>query len=1573
MADLENLLRKKLNNADISLLLDIITNPSASGNVSENIKNILQIFRGYLNCDLIEIWSPFVEEDNIIFIQNDYELSDTATDSFIKKSLKKEYTSKQYTATPVWVNKSIQWLQLTEQKNLLVRQKIALEASFKTVIALPVILHTKPTYLIYVYYKQVIPKNANTEKLLNICAKQLSIQLEQSAQYELIQNFLTKSTDLICVTNFKGIILDASDSFYEILDHPTNEILLTNFADHSFSKKVVIDKEFIDLHTNEPKMTFETEYHSGGNIITITWNATVIHHSHSIIFSGKNISEKIEFANHLKKNNLLLKQAYSEISTILTNINELVYRLNPEGNILEINDSVIKLLGYQRNEMIGQSFLQFSHVDEVEELYKLVITNRNNDNIVKNFNHRIKAKNGNWIWLSTSGQTIFDAQGTPLYLLCLSKDIEERYQAEQNSRLLNEKYYSYFLLGPVPTLVLNLEENNIIENNEAASRLYGYSKEEFAKLHPKNIRIDDNIIEAPFKSIKTVNKKENPNSLSLKQKHQKKDGTVFYAAVQAKQVMVGNQLCIIYAVEDITATVEFEIHLKEKALPHHFFQDHVNESFFIFSTQTPVSIHLNISFLVKVICDEFHLKDANPAFANRYGFSSPDQLIGAPLKKILAINKLDLESLISSVIENDFYLKDYELEVVNYLNQKKYYLMTIRGFVENGKLVSIWGLSLDITDSKMARLELEKSLQRFKMFSDKSTDSISMYELSKPVFLLQEREKLKKEIFENAFLSESNEILPKRIGLRNEEVYDYPLNKIIALQNIDANAIFDEFIKNDYALNNFECMATDRDANPVYLSVTLKCLVEKNYLLKFWSVIKNITKVKLEERKTAFLAKIIDQAKDVIYTLNNHFIVLTWNNSAEEFFGVAKEMAIGKSIEALFDPENTSFNKKEIRNAIRRKGNWTGEIEFTNHLNHKQIILYSTVSEIRDDAEMVTGLIINGKDITEKKQTEALVEESEKRFFKIADLAPLMIWQTGKNGEKLFYNKKIAEFTGLSQETLHHTPWEKLVYEEDQQSISLYLQKQINEQQPFSIGYRLKHNTGMYKWILDKAIPRFLPNGEFDGYIGICVDIHDTKQSFEIIKESEDRFRNMADNAPVMIWQTDHLDKVVYYNQGWLAFTGKTLEAELNMPWYEKIYEGDREKATLDYHSAFTKKESFILEYRLISKTNECKWVLDRGTPRFLENGSFAGYIGVCIDIQHLKQTEIELKYANRRYEIINEASNEALYEIDLKKMIRFWSIGFTKLFGHQNLQATNENWLHLIHPDDREKAEKAFIDFSPEAIKKNNIVKCEYRFLKADNTYCIVEDTGFFVFDEEGHPEKIIGTKKDITQQKEMEARLLQTEIDKQVAINKAMIDGQEKEKLGLSLELHDNINQLISSAKLYMEVAKRNNTHLEMIEKSIDTLSVAVQEIRRLSKALNPVTINKLNLVDAIEQLVYDMLQTDKLSIEFDTAGFNYTITLPQLNLYLYRIVQEQINNIIKYAKTNKAKIQLENDQNFLLLKISDKGAGFDINQKIAGIGLSNIRNRVSLFKGTTNIISAPGKGCQIEIKIPLHIDYF
>ena len=237
---------------------------------------------------------------------------------------------------------------------------------------------------------------------------------------------------------------------------------------------------------------------------------------------------------------------------------------------------------------------------------------------------------------------------------------------------------------------------------------------------------------------------------------------------------------------------------------------------------------------------------------------------------------------------------------------------------------------------------------------------------------------------------------------------------------------------------------------------------------------------------------------------------------------------------------------------------------------------------------------------------------------------------------------------------------------------------------------------------------------------------------------------------------------------------------------------------------------------------------------------------------------------------------------------------------------------------------------------------------------------------------ERIASLVAVIIDSKRMEETLLRQELNKQKIVAQAMVDAQEKERAEIGKELHDNINQILSTTKLYLELARNdNNERLNLITRSAGNIHQAIHEIRNISRSLVPSSIRDLGLQDSIVDLVESIKMTGTIHIEFYPVGnFDEKIS-DKAKLMLFRIIQEQTNNVMKHSGAHHLIIELtyEETGNNIELSITDDGKGFNPEKvRKKGLGLSNIMSRADLFGGKVTIQSAEGRGCKLRVQVPV-----
>jgi PAS domain S-box-containing protein len=354
-------------------------------------------------------------------------------------------------------------------------------------------------------------------------------------------------------------------------------------------------------------------------------------------------------------------------------------------------------------------------------------------------------------------------------------------------------------------------------------------------------------------------------------------------------------------------------------------------------------------------------------------------------------------------------------------------------------------------------------------------------------------------------------------------------------------------------------------------------------------------------------------------------------------------------------------------------------------------------------------------------------------------------------------------------------------------------------------------------------------------------------------------------------------------------------------------------------------------------------------------------------EIENIRQQvsdQQEVARNHERFAYITRVMNDCIWDWDLSTGKIYRAESFTALCGYsrEDLQTGENWWFEKIHPEDRERV----IEKIKQALTAGeNDWYDEYRFLCSDGQYKHLADKAYFVY-ENGKPVRGVGVVQDMTVKKKRQADQ-----------NKAIIHAQEKERGEISKELHENVSQMLSSVSVLLGYLTSADQESEAsgeegksyLEKSQHYLKQAIAEIRKISYTLDASLIQEVGLQEPVEEITEHMRQQGIPEVHLNYSAKLEKAMHTEQKLAIYRIIQEQTNNILQHAKAGKVTISLTRKMDQLYLSIQDDGIGFHAGKyQGEGVGLINIRNRVEAFHGTIQIKSAPGEGCCLEVKMPV-----
>jgi two-component system, cell cycle sensor histidine kinase and response regulator CckA len=246
---------------------------------------------------------------------------------------------------------------------------------------------------------------------------------------------------------------------------------------------------------------------------------------------------------------------------------------------------------------------------------------------------------------------------------------------------------------------------------------------------------------------------------------------------------------------------------------------------------------------------------------------------------------------------------------------------------------------------------------------------------------------------------------------------------------------------------------------------------------------------------------------------------------------------------------------------------------------------------------------------------------SDEMYRLIVEAVPEGIWVVNSQGGTLFSNRRMAKILGLDFESMTEQNCFDCVFPDELADAQRHFASGLaGDRTPFE--FRLRRGDGSPIWVCISSMPMFDDSGVPVGILGMFSDISERKQAEAALRESEERFRNMADTAPVMIWVTDPNKLATFFNRRWLEFRGRTTEEELGFGWTVGVHPEDIEACIAIYGSAFETRSRFQTEKRLLRADGEYRSLLCTGVPRFTDSGVFAGYVGCSVDITELRRTQ---------------------------------------------------------------------------------------------------------------------------------------------------------------------------------------------------------------------------------------------------------------------------------------------------------------------------------------------------------------
>jgi PAS domain S-box-containing protein len=485
------------------------------------------------------------------------------------------------------------------------------------------------------------------------------------------------------------------------------------------------------------------------------------------------------------------------------------------------------------------------------------------------------------------------------------------------------------------------------------------------------------------------------------------------------------------------------------------------------------------------------------------------------------------------------------------------------------------------------------------------------------------------------------------------------------------------------------------------------------------------------------------------------------------------------------------------------------------------------------------------------------------------------------------------------------------------------------------------------------------------------------------LRESEERFRTMADTAPVLIWVSNVDKDCTYFNKPWLDFTGRTLQQELNNGWAEGVHPDDLSRCIETYRTAFDARKPFDMEYRLRRADGEYRWMLDRAAPRFSAGHEFLGYIGSCVDISERKQVEESLRRSEARLRLAMQTGKVGVWDWDILADRVVWTESLYAIHGVRpsEFSTTVEGFATLVHPEDRGFVLQAL----QRTLQEDAPYELEFRAVRPDGEV-IWLFTNATVLREGDQPIRMLGATMDITERKLAEESL--READRRKDEYLAMLGHELRNPLGV-------ISTTVQLLRMQPPSSPELNELRDIVERQVDHMARLLDDLLDVSRiSRGQMRVNKelcdfAAIVRATAEDYRSKLEASGLRLEIDAPHQPLWVLGDRTRLA--QAISNVLHNANKFTRAGGAvtiKIQEESSGGDVILSVRDTGIGMepkilarafepftqgdhgiDRSPGGLGLGLPLVKGLIELHGGDVRAASeGPGRGSELTMRLPL-----
>ncbi|MHC4203843.1 MAG: PAS domain S-box protein, partial [Planctomycetota bacterium] len=1222
--------------------------------------------------------------------------------------------------------------------------------------------------------------------------------------------------------------------------------------------------------------------------------------------------------------------------------------VNREGLIIDLNDKMARSLGKNREDMIGTVIYDYLPADLAEQRKAMGFAAAEKRKPVR-FEDRREDR-----WLENSVYPILNPDGEVERFAIFSRDITEHKQAEEALRKSQADLARAQSIAHIGNWEWDVRSGKVGWSDEIF-RIFGLERQEpsyelvKSLIHPDDTEFwEGSVNEAIYKS----------KPFTIDYRSIRPDGSIVWIHNEAEIVRdeQGNPLKMFGTTEDVTERKKAEERLKQAK------EEMAKLARFPAENPNPV---LRISKEARIIFANKASDIVLETWERRVGETLPEPC-SQRAKEVFQSGK---------VFTFEFNCHDDTI-----------LLVTLAPIVEEGYL-NAYGV--DITELKQAEEEFRKARDEWERTFESVPDLIFILDMNHRIVRI-------------------NKTVAERFGCTKEDIVGKFCYEVIHGEEAPPEFCPHSQLLADGQEHRAE-VREERLKGDFSVSVTPLRDVEGK-LVGAVHVAHDITERKGAEEalkaEKEFTETALNAQTDTFFVLEpSTGRAIRWNEAFRTQSGYDdEEIRSKKAPDSYYSKEDLDKARAAIAKILDGE---TTTVELNLITKDGKTIPTEYTGSVMTDTEGTPRFIIAvGRDITVRRRAEQVLQQSEKRFRTLVEGLGqgYFVFMHDLDGNVKYLSPAIEAMIGLKPDQLIGHHWKEYVeWTEEALAAGIERGRKIRETgqppEPFVMSFK---SGGDIRYVEIAERPTLDDAGNIIGVEGIAKEVTEEvrateslrrmrdelemrveertaelRQSIDKLRETELRYRTVANfNYDWEYWENPDFT-LNYVSPSCERLTGYKEQEFIDNPGLLAKIILDEDRGIWEQHrvDALTEPKMREIQFRIRTKDGEVRWIGHACRPVLGNRGEFLGFRASNRDIMDRKKVEEALReneaVLRRKEQSLAKAQRIAHlgnWDWDIVTNDLLWSDETYRIFGlqPQEFDATYEAFLESVHIDDRESVQQAV---NKSLTDPNAGYSIEHRVIQPDGSERIVHELGEVTFDKNGKAVRMVGIVHDITERKRAELELTRSREALRMLAGR-LLSVQEEERRRLARELHDDLTQrlavlAIDMGKLEVKSDSSPESFASKIKEIRERTIELSSDIHDISRQLHPAILDDLGLRQAIHSECVNFTRREGIKINYEPKDI--PLMIPRdVSVCLFRIVQEGLRNIAKYAKVEEASVRLIGDDGGITLIVQDSGAGFDMARSAdeRGVGLASMQERVRLIRGDFSIESQPGQGTVIKV---------